>query len=193
MTGQRYGRLVAVADSGERNTKGTVMWDCVCDCGGQTRVARGNLLIGSVQSCGCLARELSAERRRASKLPPVPCRVDGCEGHTAKGGDGYCGMHYQRVVRYGDPAYVTPEDERRARQRASLMQNMKPPAPHTYKKLNGKHEHRRIGEMIAGRTLRPDEHVHHIDGDKHNNSPDNLMVLDREEHLRLHALERAAR
>lgn len=37
-------------------------------------------------------------------------------------------------------------------------------------------EHRLVMEQVLGRFLTPDEVVHHIDGDKQNNHPDNLQV-----------------
>ena len=49
-----------------------------------------------------------------------------------------------------------------------------------------KSEHRLIMESILGRELRTDEIVHHIDGDKWNNNPSNLMIVTREEHARIH-------
>lgn len=39
------------------------------------------------------------------------------------------------------------------------------------------YEHRIVAEKKIGRRLLPSEQVHHIDGDKKNNSPDNLDVL----------------
>mgnify|MGYP000891849489 FL=1 len=47
--------------------------------------------------------------------------------------------------------------------------------------------HRVIGEAIARRRLGPKEHVHHIDGDKTNNSASNLTVMTASDHARLHA------
>lgn len=47
----------------------------------------------------------------------------------------------------------------------------------TYTKLLGRHEHRQIVETLLGRPLKPGEVVHHLDGDKRNNDPDNLVVL----------------
>lgn len=49
------------------------------------------------------------------------------------------------------------------------------------------YEHDFICEMKLGRYLRPNEVVHHIDFDKSNNSLDNLIVLTKSDHLRLHA------
>ena len=47
-------------------------------------------------------------------------------------------------------------------------------------------EHRMIMERILGRKLSAEEIVHHIDGNKWNNDPSNLMILTREEHARVH-------
>ena len=48
------------------------------------------------------------------------------------------------------------------------------------------YEHRYVIECFLGRALKDDEHVHHKDGNKLNNSLYNLEVLSREEHARLH-------
>lgn len=48
-------------------------------------------------------------------------------------------------------------------------------------------EHILVAEQTLGRPLTTDDHVHHIDGDKTNNSPDNLLVLSNSEHQKLHA------
>lgn len=56
-----------------------------------------------------------------------------------------------------------------------------------YLKLHGRHLHRTIAEQKIGRPLRQGEIVHHIDGDKRNNSPENLEVLENQrEHLLIH-------
>jgi hypothetical protein len=57
----------------------------------------------------------------------------------------------------------------------------------TYRKLNGRHEHRVVAERMLGRPLRPGEVVHHIDEDKRNNNPSNLMVFESQAaHVRHH-------
>ncbi len=56
-----------------------------------------------------------------------------------------------------------------------------------YEKTLGRHTHRVIAEWVLGRTLKDGEVVHHIDGNKRNNSPDNLMVFSSQaEHAAYH-------
>lgn len=57
-----------------------------------------------------------------------------------------------------------------------------------YKDGSKQFEHRRIAELKIGRKLRKGEIVHHIDGNKLNNNPDNLVVLSRADHGRIHQL-----
>lgn len=48
------------------------------------------------------------------------------------------------------------------------------------------YEHRLAAESILGRRLRPGEVVHHLDGNKANNSHDNLEVVTRPQHQARH-------
>lgn len=48
------------------------------------------------------------------------------------------------------------------------------------------YEHRYVAETFLGRPLQKEEHVHHIDRVKSNNSPENLLILDTTDHNRLH-------
>ena len=57
----------------------------------------------------------------------------------------------------------------------------------SYEKFMGRHTHRIVAEQMLGRPLRPGEVVHHIDEDKRNNSPENLMVFSTQaEHAAWH-------
>ena len=117
---------------------------------------------------------------------PGICKVDGCDRSTDS--HGYCGMHAQRVRRYGDPNYVTPEAQRRANNREAQLARFEAVKETTYRKRHGRHEHRVMAERMLGRQLEPGEIVHHIDGNRHNNDPSNLMVMTQGEHLREHLL-----
>lgn len=46
--------------------------------------------------------------------------------------------------------------------------------------------HRHIASIKLGRWLSTEEHVHHIDGNKLNNNPDNLEILTCSEHAKRH-------
>lgn len=54
--------------------------------------------------------------------------------------------------------------------------------------INGKpvKEHRYIAELKIGRKLKRTEIVHHIDGNKTNNDPNNLEIMTAREHSSLH-------
>lgn len=51
-------------------------------------------------------------------------------------------------------------------------------------------QHRLVAEDRIGRFLTSDEVVHHIDENPLNNHPDNLQVMPRKEHQRMHTIER---
>lgn len=55
------------------------------------------------------------------------------------------------------------------------------------KKINGKqiYFHRWTMEQHLGRKLTRSEVVHHIDGDRHNNNIDNLMIMTQSQHMSL--------
>lgn len=53
LTGQRFGKLVALYPiySGEKDKH--TLWHCKCDCGNECDIDMGNLRSGKSQSCGC--------------------------------------------------------------------------------------------------------------------------------------------
>ncbi len=57
----------------------------------------------------------------------------------------------------------------------------------TYTKFMGRHEHRVVMEQKLGRPLVAGEIVHHVDGNKKNNGPDNLVLTTRAKHSAIHS------
>jgi hypothetical protein len=51
LSGQTFGKLTVINKN--RNSKGRVIWDCQCSCGGNTQVLTHRLTTGHTKSCGC--------------------------------------------------------------------------------------------------------------------------------------------
>ncbi len=62
----------------------------------------------------------------------------------------------------------------------------------TYRKMMGRHEHRRVAEQMAGRPLTFDDVVHHKNGNKRDNRPENLELTTRTEHINAHRQDLSA-
>ena len=82
-----------------------------------------------------------------------------------------CQMAYLNAE--NNPKRMTPEVRQKLRESRLNTGNGK-----TYTKFFGRHTHRVVAELMLGRPLRPGEVVHHIEGDKRNNDPKNLMVFE---------------
>lgn len=64
ISGRRFGRWLVIAGPRSRRGQGKprVQWLCRCDCGTERWVFSELLRRGSSESCGCLAREITASR-----------------------------------------------------------------------------------------------------------------------------------
>lgn len=62
LKGEKYGRLAVVSRVPKNNKSGNAMWNCICDCGNKLVIQSNNLKNGHTKSCGCLNKELTAER-----------------------------------------------------------------------------------------------------------------------------------
>ena len=54
LIGQRFGQLTVIKPTDKRSNKGSIIWECKCDCGNITYVGTDYLTIGHTKSCGCL-------------------------------------------------------------------------------------------------------------------------------------------
>jgi hypothetical protein len=57
LTGQRFGRLVALEATENKTTDGRRIWKCLCDCGQIKLTSCQNLKRGHCTSCGCKNKE----------------------------------------------------------------------------------------------------------------------------------------
>lgn len=55
ISGQKFGRLLAIKPTGEMNKGGNFIWEFLCDCGNTTIRPSGGIIFGSTQSCGCFS------------------------------------------------------------------------------------------------------------------------------------------
>lgn len=76
LTGQRFGKLTVVGDSGRRRAaQGGILWTCRCDCGQEKAVRQDALTGGRTTSCGCVAsrgNEAIARLLRQGGIPFQP-------------------------------------------------------------------------------------------------------------------------
>lgn len=57
LKGKRYGRLIALEETEQRDKGGSIIWKCRCECGNECCVSSSSLLRGRTSSCGCLQAE----------------------------------------------------------------------------------------------------------------------------------------
>ena len=97
LTGCRFGRLV-VAERAGRDSNREAIWRCLCDCGGSAVLTTNKLNKGHTKSCGCIRREMTAERNKKAAA----------HGHAAKRSSTYHSWRslHQRCTNPNAPGWI---------------------------------------------------------------------------------------
>lgn len=173
LTGKQFSRLLVISRGGN-NAHGQVTWNCKCSCG-NTAVVEGNKLKNEhTKSCGCIKddrmRELAQKRKRTTWI----CAVDGC---SRKASGKYCGTHAARLRRYGR-LHLT----RRENGLGNIGKN-----GYVDMHVDGRrvYEHVLVAEKALGKKLPHGAVAHHVNRNRADNRPSNLVICPNEKYHRL--------
>lgn len=102
------------------------------------------------------------------------CSVEGCKRpHSARG---YCAMHFLRVRSHGNPGPVGPYSDGSGYVDRNGYRILQRPGHPNARKRGDISEHTLVMSEMLGRPLRKNERVHHKNGKRDDNRPENLEL-----------------
>lgn len=138
------------------------MYDQVCSEDGCAEV------VGRAGARGLCPRHLHRILVQEWRAKKVPCSIQGCIKLALYSDTrGHCAMHHSRFYKRGDAG--SPEPEIAPKGAGTTDAN-------GYRVVRGRKEHHLVMEHILGRPLWPDESVHHKNGIRDDNRPENLEL-----------------
>lgn len=168
ITGQRFGKLIALKKAPSRN--GNTYWLCQCDCGNQKEIQTGNLTRGATKSCGC-SQNPSGKIRKKEKY----CLNCGKELH--KGQYKYCSsLCQQEYQRKEYIKKVNNGEESGLKKSGNTTKISDSIRTYLFKKYDNKCQKCGWGEINPTTGKCPLE-IHHKDGNRTHNDLDNLELL----------------
>lgn len=103
------------------------------------------------------------------------CSVDGC-GREHRG-RGYCEPHLYRLKKHGDPLGGRQRGDPTPPRMGPKGYQVRWMPDHPNANSTGRvQEHHFVMSQVLGRPIRPDEMVHHKNGVRHDNRPENLEL-----------------
>jgi HNH endonuclease len=184
MTGRVFGMLTVLKRAPGATKAGGPNWECRCKCGQAKVATAGGLLRGNPKSCGRHRREWIETRtpnlmgKKFGRLTVV--RFDGYRWKKA---------YWLARCDCGKEVAVSGNALKTGNNTACGSVKCRPgfkgwSSQHGYRLVyvgDGRYamEHRVVMERVLGRKLRPEENVHHANGNRSDNRVENLELWSR--------------
>lgn len=135
------------------------------------------------QHCGCEFERLECQLGRGrGKFCSKKC----CNDAQFFGSEITCALCGKKVYRHFSEQDIGVKIKQFCSRNCYMKWRKEKLKEKTYPKIGAEHIHRIVIEKSLGRKLLSSEIVHHVDGNKHNNTLENLIVMNQAEHARLH-------